>query len=127
MELGPEAEEGEGLRTERRPGTQGWGGQTDRQAGNLSLKLDRDCGLTEGRARPTLHVQLSLPAVALDEDGGAQEGPRPGAHEGLQSMVSCRAGAFGQEEEGASPAQRRSGNLGRQGKKSQEGISLAVQ
>lgn len=49
------------------------------------MKLDRELWTDRGEARPTPHVQLSLPAVALDEDGGAQEGRAPECpHEGAE-------------------------------------------
>lgn len=51
----------------------------------------------------TLHVQLSLPAVALDEDGGAQEGRAPERPTKAQSMrENCRA-RNSDKKEGASP------------------------
>lgn len=62
----------------------GLGGQTDGQAGSI-MKLGRELWADSGEARRTLHVQLSLPAVALNEDGGAQEGRTPERpHEGAE-------------------------------------------
>ena len=79
----PEAEGGEGcgLRAARDTGLGGW---VDAQAGSI-MKSGKELWMDSGEARPTLHMQLGPPAVALNEDGSAQEGraaQRP--HEGAE-------------------------------------------
>lgn len=56
--------------------------------------------------RLTLHVQLGLPAVALNEDGGAQEGgPAQGPHEGAEHEGELQGPELGQEGRGPAPAE----------------------
>ena len=71
------------------------------------MKLDRELWTDRGEARPTLHVQLSLPAVALDEDGGAQEGRAPERpHKGAEHERELQGPELGQEGGGQSRRRR---------------------
>lgn len=97
----PEAEGGEGcgLRAAR---DMGLGGRMDGQAGSI-MKLGKELWTDSGEARPTLHVQLGPPAVALNEDGSAQEGraaQRP--HEGAEHERELQGPELRQE--GGGPA-----------------------
>lgn len=81
------------------------GGQTDRQAGGI-VKLDKGLWTDRGEAPLTLYVQLGPPAVALNEDGGAQEGgaaQRP--HEGTEHEGELQGPELGQEGGGPAPAE----------------------
>ena len=92
------------------------------------MKLDRELWTDRGEARPTLHVQLSLPAVALDEDGGAQEGRAPERpHKGAEHERELQGPELGQEGGGPVPAQVVRDLQGDRERKVKRGTSLAVQ
>lgn len=96
----------------------GW----DRWTGSI-LKSGKEPWPDKGKAPLTLHVQLGPPAVALDEDGSAQEGrPTQGPHEGAEHQRELQGPELGQEGGGPAPAEA-VGDLQRDEKRSARRMS----